>query len=1094
MRLTTFFLTIAILQASADGFSQQKITLSKSGTSIDHVFREIRKQTAYDFVYSDDVLRAARPVNIRVKDASLQEALDICMKNQPLIYHIVNHTVVVEVRYDRITPAAADPIRITGRITDEQGDPLIGVSIHIKGSQTGTLSDSKGDFVVTVPDPQAVLVFSYIGYAALEKTVGNSTALQIVLKPESTGLNQIVVVGYGTQKKEDLTGAISSADMKIFSESPHVNILQSLHGSVPGLNIGAVNHSGENPSINIRGENNFSGDNSPLIVIDGIIYRGNLNDINPNDIKSVDILKGPSAEAVYGSQSSNGVILVSTKGGTTDLKPILSYSGSYSVQKPSHLVKPASPQENIRSIADSRWQASRLAPDYLQPDPDFDPRSYFKTSHIVDGYNAFIKDGQYTDWWNLLTGTAYITNHNLSLRGGGSGVSYYMSGGYTDQDGYIDNDNYKRYSARINISGNVTSWLKLGINSFASRSDYSGASVDQATLFTYTPFASPYDSDGELIERPDGNRLNPLLVSQIQDQDLEDHLFANVHADIELPFLKGFNYRVNFGNDYQNNRHYQFNPWASDGLGEGYKNYANYYNLTFDNIFTYKKTFNEIHELNATVVYGVEKRKEDETNATAEDFDNKRLGYNSLQLGNASLNTIHSDAWLETSLYTMARVVYSYRGKYIFTGTIRRDGFSGFGKNTKFGVFPSVAGAWVISKEDFFRDALPSLSFLKIRGSYGTTGRRSLSRYQTLAKVSTGYSYVFGEEGNSAIGQWVSSLSNPDLKWETTTGSDIGADFSFFDSRLSGSIDYYNSKTRNILYDVPLPQMTGFNSVSINVGKVHNHGLEFTLNGQIIRSEHFSWNAGLNFSMNRNKIVSIIGADNDHNGVEDNLVSANLFIGNPIGVIYGYVNRGMWQMADEKAGTIPAGFFPGTYKVRDLDGDGTITANDRKVLGYTDPAYRMGFMSTLTYNRLTLKVFVNTIQGGRHYFFSTAGDPGGGSGDNWDNHGKPQLWDYWLPGNPQAKYRRLDLTSSYNQPLLLQRNFIRLQNLSLAYKFNVAGLDKMNIHNLDVYLSGENLLTVAPHWNGWDPETGEGYDESGTPVLRNFTMGINVEF
>lgn len=1094
MRLTSLIMVIALLQIRAEGFSQQKITLSGDNVSLENIFRDIRKQTGYTFLYSNRVLHIARAVDVHLKNASLSEALDHCLAGQPLTYHIVNKTVIIEVKRRGPTRPVPDPVQVEGRVTNDQGEPLPGVSIQVKGAQTGTITDADGRYAITVPDEDAVLVFTYIGYTTRQKEVGDHTVLNIVLEAESTGLGQVVVVGYGTQKKEDLTGAVSSADMKIFKETPHVNILQSLHGSVPGLSVGAVNHSGENPSVNIRGENNFSGDNTPLLVVDGIIYRGNLNDINPDDIKSVDILKGPSAEAVYGSQSSNGVILITTKSGGHNMKPALSYSGSYAIQHPSHLVKPASPEDDIRSIADSRWQTSRLPPDYTDPNPNFDPRSYFKTNHIVNGYNEFIKDGKFTDWWGLLTGSAYTMNHNLSLRGGGNGFNYYLSGGYADQNGYIYNDNYKRYSVRVNLSGDVTSWLNLGINSFASRSDYSGASVDQSTLFTYTPFASPYDSSGNLITRPDGNRLNPLLVAQISDQDYEDHLFANIHADIKLPFLPGFNYRLNFGNDYQSNRHYQFDPWASDGLGEGYKNYANYYDLTFDNIFTYKRAFNADNELNLTFVYGIEKRKENSTDAAAEDFNNKRLGYNALQLGNAALNTIQTDAWLETSLYTMGRAVYTFKGRYILTGTIRRDGFSGFGKATKFGVFPSAAVAWIMSRESFIKDRAPWISFLKLRGAYGTTGRRSLSRYQTLAKVSTGYSYVFGEEGNSVIGQWISSLSNPDLKWETTTGANIGVDFSLFDSRLSGSIDYYKSRTKNILYDVPLPEMTGFGSVAINVGKVSNHGLEAALNGSIIRNDRFTWNAGINFAMNRNKVVSIIGADNDHDGVEDDLVSANLFIGKPIGVIYGYVNTGMWQMTDETAGAIPDGFFPGTYKVKDLDGDGMITANDRKVLGYTDPAYRIGFKSTMTYDHFTLKLFVNTIQGGKHYYYSTADDPGGGSGDNWDNHNKPKLWDYWLPGNPDAKYRRLDLTSSYNQPWLAHRNFVRLQNLSISYQFNVAALHQLDIHNLEVYLSGQNLLTWAPDWNGWDPETGEGYDASGTPVLRNYTLGINVDF
>lgn len=1096
MKFTAIFLFAACLQVSANGYSQ-KITLSQTNVPLKKVLKEIANQSGYQFFYKDKLLRQTGAVTLSVNNASIEEVLDKCFRDQPLMYTIVDKIVVIKGKKPELKLQQPQllqpplPVPIKGLVKDDKGMLLAGVSVVVKGTQKGTTTNREGVFTIdaTVGD---VLEFSIIGYKKVNLTVGSNTNLFITMEVEASVGSDVVVVGYGTQRRSDLTGAVASADMQIFKESPHANILQSLHGSVPGLSVGAVKHSGESPSINIRGENNFSGDNAPLIVVDGIIYRGNLNDINPDDIKSVDILKGPSAAAVYGSQSSNGVILISTKNGGKDMKPVLSYSGYYSTQQPSHLVKPASPEENIRSIADSRWQTSRLAPDYIKPNPDFDPRSYFKTNHIVNGYNQFIKDGTYTDWWNLLTGSAYMTNHNLSLRGGSNDFNYYISGGYLDQNGYIYNDNYKRYSVRMNLSGDVTKWLNIGINSFASRSDYSGASVDQATLFSYSPFAFPYDPTGNLITRPDGNRLNPLLVSQIEDQDIEGHLFANVYVNVKPSFIKGFNYRLNFGNDYQSNQHYQFDPWASDGLGRGYKNYANYYDLTVDNIFNYKKAFNKDNELDATFVYGIEKRKADNTNASATDFDNMRLGYNSLQLGNASLNTISTDAWLETSLYTMGRAVYTFKGKYIFTGTIRRDGFSGFGKDTKFGIFPSAAVGWVMSKEKPIQDKASWISFLKLRGSYGTTGRRSLSRYQTLAKVSTDYSYVAA--GSPVIGQWVSSLSNPSLKWETTTGINVGIDYSFFNSRLNGSIDYYNSKTKNILYEVPLPQISGFSSVPINVGKVRNHGLEWVINGVVVRNKHLTWNVGLNFSMNRNRIISIIGADNDQDGIEDDLISANLFIGQPIGVIYGYVNAGMWQMADEKAGSIPNGFFSGTYKVKDLDGDGVITANDRKVLGYGDPAFRMGFMSTLSYNRFTFKLFVNTIQGGSRYYFSTSDDPGGGSGDNWDNQNKPQLWDYWLPDNPGATYRRLDLTSSYQQPQLTQRSFIRLQNLSASYKLNTDVLNKISMRHMEIYLSGENLLTWAPYWKGWDPETGEGYNRSGTPVLRSVTMGVNIEF
>jgi TonB-linked SusC/RagA family outer membrane protein len=982
-----------------------------------------------------------------------------------------------------ITASAQQHI-VKGMVTDAQtGNPFPGVNILVVGTSTGASTGSKGHYSVSVSSLQDTLRFSFIGYKTKKVAIDGQTTIDVALSPSIISGQQMVVVGFGTQKKKNLTGDISSADIKTFKESPNVNITQSLHGTIPGLVVGAVNHSGESPSIKIRGQNNFAGNNTPLIVVDGIIYKGNINDINPNNVKSVDILKGPSAEAIYGAQSSNGVILITTKKGKEGMKPILSYSGYYSIQQPSHLVRPASPQANIKSIKDSYWQSAFLPPGYTKPNPKFNVASFFKTTHIAQGYENFLKNGTYYNWWNSLTGKARTMNHNLSLMGGGKKSNYYISGGYINQNGYIYNDNYKRYSVRINYSSDVTKWLNLGINSFASRNNYSGASVDQSTLFTYTPFASPYDSSGNLITKPDGNRINPLLISEINDRNLEDHLFANIHADIKLPFLKGFDYRLNFGNDYQSERHYQFNPWASTNRGEGYKNYANYYDLTVDNIFTYKRDLNKNNNLNLTFVYGIGKRKENSTNVTAQDFHNKTLGYNALQLGNASLNAINTGAWVQSSLHMVGRLVYTFKNKYVFTGTIRRDGFSGFGKNNKFGIFPSGAVAWIISREKFIKDNVPWISSLKLRVGYGVTGRRGLKRYQTLAQVSTSYSYVFG--GSSVIGQSISSLANPNLRWETTTGIDPGINFSLFNSRLSGSIDYYKNKTRNILYSVPLPHITGFGSADINVGKVVNHGLELELKGSIVRNHHLKWNAAVDYSMNRNKIITITG--------QGNLVAAGLFKGQPINLIYGYNNIGMWQLADQKAGKIPRGFFPGTYKVKDLNKDGKITTADREVLGYKEPAYSVGFGSTLDYKNFTFKIFLHTIQGGKHYYYSTADDPGGGTGDNWTNHNKPQLWNYWLPSNPNAKYRRLDKTSSYNQPLLAQRNFIRLQNVTIMYNLPSNLLKKWGINTLAIFASGKNLLTITK-WKGWDPETGEGYNASGTPVLRSYTMGINFKF
>ena len=912
------------------------------------------------------------------------------------------------------------------------------------------------------------------------------------MEVDAIGIEEVVAIGYGTMKKSDLTGAAIRANMEIFKESPNISVLESLHGSVPGLNVGAVNSSGSNPSLSIRGTTNFAQENTPLIVLDGIIYRGNMIDINPSDIESVDILKDASSTAIYGSEASNGVILITTKKKGLQDKPSINYSFSYSSQTPTNLVKPGDAEWNMQSIRDSYWQFSRLAPDYIQPNPEFDPAIYFKTEAHRDGYYKWLEDGTETNWWDLLTGNSFIENHDLSLSGASQNFDYFVSAGLTKQDGIIDNDNYKRYSFRINLSSDITEWWNIGINTFFTLSDNSGVSVTQNEAFEYFPMLSPYDDKGELIVRPDGERLNPLKIDMIDDLNKRNNLFAIFHTDLKLPFLKGFNYRLNYSVNNEASKHFQFDQWGFNLLGEGFKNYSNNFNWTLDNILTYVRRFND-HNVNLTFVYGVEKRQAETTNSIARNFDTKILGYNSLQQGSADQFAITSGAWDESSLYGMGRAVYTFKDKYLLTGTIRRDGFSGFGENHKFGIFPSLALGWIISEENFMQDGFDWLSLLKVRGSYGVAGRRALTRYQTLAKASSSYSYVFGNQ--SVIGKWLTTMPNPDLKWETTTGINIGLDFGLFDSRINGNIEYYNSNTEDIIYDISLPLMTGFPQISSNIGQIHNYGLEIGVNGLVIKNSDFTWNAAINYSMNRDEIVSIIGADNNGDGIEDDLIADGLFIGEPLNVIYGFVNMGMWQMSDQQADLIPQGFFPGTYKVQNLDDDPNITRDgDRTILGYEDPSYRISFANTFEYKNLTLRMFINSVQGGKDYYFSTADNPPHGSGDSWDNRNKPALeyYDYWLPENPDSKYRRLDKGSSFNQEPISQRNFIRLQDISLSYRFSPEILQKINVNSVRAYVSGKNLITLTK-WNGWDPETGQGVSSSGTPVFKSYTIGLEFE-
>ena len=517
--------------------------------------------------------------------------------------------------------------------------------------------------------------------------------------------------------------------------------------------------------------------------------------------------------------------------------------------------------------------------------------------------------------------------------------------------------------------------------------------------------------------------------------------------------------------------------------------------MSVDNILSYKNTFGK-HAINATFVYGIEKRQYEMTKAGATNFSNDILGFNKLDAGQADLQTATSGAWEESSLYTMLRAIYTYNDKYILTGTVRRDGFSGFGKNHKFGVFPSAALAWRISEEDFFKNNINWMENLKLRLSYGQNGNRTVGRYQTLAQMGAQTGYLFGDGSSAEQMQWIKSLANADLKWETTNTFNIGFDFGALNGRIFGNIEYYLSQTNNLLYDIDIPRINGLDKISSNIGKMRNRGFEMSVTGVPIETKDFSWDITFNFSRNRNKVVSILGIDADGDGKEDDLVTNKIFINHPYGVCYDYNIIGMWQIADKQAGLIPDGFEYGTYKVQDVNNDGKYTADqDRIILGYTDPAYRFSIQNSFRYKNWELKFLINSIQGGKNYYY---GQPGS-SLPNPDNIYQNNLFnfDYWTPENPNARYRQLgyytQALGGYGFSPYVQRSFVRLQDVTISYNVPSAFLNKFKVNRLKLYVTGKNLLTFTD-WDGWDPETGTGLVSNQYPVMRSYSVGLNLEF
>lgn len=1063
-----------------------KISINIEDASIKEILLEIEKNSEFFFLYNNNLVDVERKINLKVKKKKIKNVLNLIFDKNDVVYTLQDRQIVLSPK--QIIEVATTPVQnqVAGTVTDEFEVPIPGVSVIVKGTTIGVVTDFDGNYSIDA-NSGGILVFSYLGMETQEIVIANQTTIDVIMASDEIGLDEVVVIGYGTSKRRDLTGAIASFDVDKLQEIPNVSVIQALQGTVAGLNVGAVNAAGADPNISVRGQNSLSGNaavNAPLIVVDGVIYRGNLVDLNTSDIENIDILKDASSAAIYGSQASNGVLLITTKKGKTG-KPVINYSASYSVQTPTNTaLEPMNSDELKVFLADAY--------------PGQDVQALLQTQEMKDGYAS----GFNNNLWDTITGDGYISTHNISVRGKSENFGYFFSGGFTDVEGFVVNDDYKRVNYRMNLNAKINDWLSVGTEAFVTTSDYSGEAPRSGTASLVHPWTPIYEEDGTLRQTLQGIWINPLFDLTKADDDKRLNLFANIHADVKLP-IDGLNYRVNFSQNYRTDEHYNFDPTGANFTGVGFKNSRIDYVWSLDNIFTYNKTFKDVHNINATFLYGVEEVNRSLTNVTAQNFANPLLGFNALEAGDPAQNTINTGKEKETSLYTMGRLQYTYDNKYLLTGTIRRDGFSGFGRNEKIGVFPSVSAGWVISEEDFMEGNSDWLNFLKLRATYGQTGRRGVGRYDTQAIVNAQPAYIFGDGGSTTIGTEISDLANNDLGWETTTGLNLGVDFAFFNSRLRGNIEYYDNSTEDILFAIDLPYVVGIPDINTNIGEVANHGLEFSLTGKIIQNKDFNWESTINFSRNRNEVVSVLGADNDGDGIEDDLVSDRLFIGEPTGVIYDYQITGIWQQADEDAGIIPARFLVGNYKIADLDDSGDFSANDdRKILGYTDPSFRMGFANTFTYKQFSLYTFINTIQGGKENYYGTDAlifGPNNTENTRYISQNIPKgAWDYWTPDNPNARFRGLEGPGTFEPNRYLQRNFVRIQDVSLSYSFDNKVLDKIGFSSAKLFISGKNLHTFTK-WRGWDPETGQGYTWGTTaaqarPVMANYTLGINVEF
>lgn len=963
---------------------------------------------------------------------------------------------------------------IKGVVTNSSGERLIGMSVIEVGTSNGTTTNTQGEYSIKLTKSANVrLSFSYLGYESQILPVGASNIIDVELKESNSIIDDVVVVGYGTMKKKDVTGSVVSFNADKAAMLPNTNILQALQGAIAGLNVGMTTGAGSTPSYSVRTTTSITADSNPLIVVDGAIYNGSLNDFATSDIQSVDVLKDASALAVYGSRAANGVIIISTKMGSSE-KPTISINSYLGVNTNTNKPKMLNGEKYIKKVLDWRV-ANNLEVDNSKIESylNLEERENYRNGKTIDPYEEVIQTG-------------FTQNYSASVSGRTTGTNYFAGLNYNSQNGVLKGDDYKRLAMRMNLDSRLTSWLLVGFKANFAKNDYSGVSANLINANYMSPYGSYYDDKGEMIRYPMGDQLVPNPMQdyyQKQDLDVRKSLFGIAYTEIEAPFLKGLKYKISYSHNYRWSSTGSFegldtwNGAASKGKGSLSEGAASDYII--DNILSFDKTFASKHYVNATLLYSYEHNGGDSKTLAANTFADTSLGWGKLELG--ANQSVSSSFYTDNYISQMGRFHYGYDNRYMATFTVRRDGSSRFGAGNKFGVFPSAAVAWTASEEEFVK-SIDWISNLKIRTSYGLNGNSAVARYGSLATTGNNR-YVDGS--TQLITQYIATMENAKLGWESTKTLNFGLDFSVLKSRVSGSFDYFLSRSNDLILSQSLPIMTGYYKVNANIGETKGRGMEITLNSVNIQSRDFNWSTTVNFSRYRNEIVHLYGKYKD--GKEEDDRSNSWFIGEPIGVFYGYQTDGIWQIGDD----IPSGFKPGFFKIKDIDGKPGISTDDRSVYAYTDPNFRFSIMNNLSYKNIMLSIMINSVQGGNGYYMAEnkyALNPNAYFPDRLNMVDMP----YWTPENPSNEYPVINYSPGNGHYFLQDRSFVRIQDISIAYNFNKTLLKKAEIKGLKVYASGKNLYTFTK-WKGYDPEAGQSVWE-GTPSMRTFIFGVELTF
>jgi TonB-linked SusC/RagA family outer membrane protein len=986
---------------------------------------------------------------------------------------------------------------VTGKVLSaDDNTPLPGVNVAVKGTTRGTTTDANGDYTISVPNAQAVLVFSSVGSLTQEITVGNKSTINVKVETDTRALNEVVVVGYGSQRKSQTTGAISSVTPKQITEQPITNIGQAMQGRVAGVDVAqSGSRPGSVPTIRIRGRRSFNAGNDPLYVVDGIPLSDGYEDINPNDVGSMEILKDATATAIYGARGANGVVLVTTKRGSPNGKTTISYDNYAGFTDALDKVKLFSGSEFAEYVREAYRTTGNYKDANGNPVPTGVADAYADSKVAVLGGDPNVAAGlaanRNTDWQSLILKQGIQQNHSLGVQGGNEKTQFYISAGFFQDKGIMAGLDFTRYSLRANIDHQINKALKVGIASYMMYSVRNGEGLNPYNFtLQQNPLGRPYDDNGNLIFSPTNDALltNPLaeIVPGAQVENRKKYrIFNSIYAEVNI--LDGLKYRVNFGPDFTINRYGRFigaqtnarkggDPQAQTASAFGF-------NYTLENVVTYNKKVGD-HNFGLTALQSIQRDNFEQNNISVQGVPaESQQFYNE---GNASsVLGVGSGLRQWTINSYMGRINYDYKDKYLVTATIRRDGSSRFGENTKYGNFPGIALGWNISNEDFMKGST-WVDLLKLRASRGSVGNTGVAPYQTQGLLDRTV-YAFGN--TPAYGYRPNTIGNPDLRWETSTTTNIGVDFSLWRGRVSGAIELYQTKTTDLLLSDLLPTSIGFNSVTRNIGETQNKGVEVSVSTVNVNTKSgFKWTSDIVFSKNSEAIISLF------NGPVDD-VGNKRFIGKPLTEFYDYKKAGIWQTNEADAAKSFQSSV-GQIKVQDTNGDGKITADDRVFLGSDIPTWSGGITNRFSYKGFDFNFFIyarvgQTILSGFHR-------------DNNQLAGRYEQIkvDYWTPNNPTNEFPRPNSSQEfpvYNSAIIyFDGSFVKVRNINFGYTFPSSITSKLRMQSLRVFSSIQQPFIFSSYrskYNGVDPETSDGTVSNGvTPATRVVTFGLNVKF